>query len=685
MRILNEIILQRGKCMKSIKTKLLVVFSSLLIGSLVVSLVINSYISYSILLEDTNTKNQLLTETYAAKVNNWFTNKAQLMETMKDSLESTGLSNSDYLLHYLTNQTSNTDDVSDIYIGFKDTKFIDGSGWTPGADFNPTERSWYLEAMEEGELNFGMPYLDLVTNDMAISISIPIKENNTVAGVLSMDIGLKVLNQFMDEWSANDENKYIFIVDQDNNIIVHPNEEFLPTQDTSNNLNDVLSGAYEKALSNSDKLVKVKDYDNKNKYLVQSDIECNGWKVILVTPTEVYTSQLQLIISVAIFILLLAVIIAVFITFIISRQITKPIRWIEGVIHKTTDFELSSGVISKKGEKYSSYKDEIGMMTRAVLQLREKLVNIIKILQFTSVQVVNQSSNVNDNFNQSAETIENIAAAIGGITAAIEAEAMDAQVGIEKLSSLSQEMDFLSNEINEIYGLSNGMIHYSERGSAHMEDLLRKMEIAKSIEKKTKVNVENLNEKSMSIDGISQTINNIADQTNLLALNASIEAARAGEYGRGFSVVAEEIRVLSEQTSNATNEITSIIQQIQKEIGETKMNMDSIQVSTDSCVSAMHDTDAVFKEINMEIEQMSSKVTSLYNTVESISEKKDNVLDTFTDISSTIEEVSSSTEEISISVESQKINMSSIGDLIKTLNKAIGDLDQIVNEFHIDE
>lgn len=200
---------------------------------------------------------------------------------------------------------------------------------------------------------------------------------------------------------------------------------------------------------------------------------------------------------------------------------------------------------------------------------------------------------------------------------------------------------------------------------------------------RTTENVESLAEKSKSIDGITKIINDIADQTNLLALNASIEAARAGEAGRGFSVVADEIRALAEQTANATSDIVQIISEIQNEIKTTKVNMDSIRSSTKECVDSMDETKNAFVGINKEINEVGERIENLDYTLAQLNDNKSIVVSNFSGISAATEEISASTTEISSRADEQSKGMNKIAESMEELLQVIIKLENIVSKFKI--
>ncbi|MSS64478.1 methyl-accepting chemotaxis protein [Velocimicrobium porci] len=220
-------------------------------------------------------------------------------------------------------------------------------------------------------------------------------------------------------------------------------------------------------------------------------------------------------------------------------------------------------------------------------------------------------------------------------------------------------------------------------GISKVDTLSKKISETEELQIKTTENVEALADKSKSIDGITKIINDIAEQTNLLALNASIEAARAGEAGRGFSVVADEIRALAEQTANATSDIVQIISEIQNEIRTTKTNMEFIRTSTKECVDSMDETKLAFVSINDEINEVGGRIENLDNTLAELNENKNVIVSNFSGISAATEEISASTTEISNRAEEQSKGMTRIADSMEELLQIIIKLENIVSQFKI--
>lgn len=665
--------------MKTIRSKMILIFTLSCAGILLAALVAAGRISTSQLTEKNQQKNQKTVESYATKIEGWILEQSAMLDSSKIALENMEQWDSDYILTYLTDCTAQYESITDVYLGMEDKTFLDGSGWVPEADYVCTERGWYKDTIAKSGKVYGSPYFDLATKQMVVSISIPVQINGKT-GVLSMDLNLQKLFEMLDETLGKNDSSYLFIIDANNNIIAHKNNKYMPTEEASTSVSSILNGAYVKAMENGETF---KDYDGVSKHLEVEDIKASGWKAVLVTPQSEYIQGIQELQTVFFVILVVGVVCIAIITIIISGKITKPINEMVKVINRTKEYKLQETKENLEYQKYLKRKNEIGQMADSVNKLRGSLQEIAGSLFDTSSTIKVQSEEVKNTIEDSMESLEVIVETLAQISEAIEEQANDSQVGIEKLNNFSDKIEQANGNTKEINQMSEETVSKTIIGVHQMEKLSERIEDATKLQETASRSVNVLADKSYSIDGISQTISNIAEQTNLLALNASIEAARAGEAGRGFAVVAEEIRKLAEQTAVATNDIGVIIAEIRDEIGETKQYMDAIGVSTNDCKVAMVDTREVFQSINNQIDTMGMNIQQLGERIENVNHNKNDIVEIFSGISSATEEISASTFEIDSRAEKQKVGMRKIEDSMAKLVDVIEQLNVIVNQFEL--
>jgi methyl-accepting chemotaxis protein len=625
-------------------------------------------------------------EAYSAKIDGYLKVHGNTINTIDNYLETMPEWNNEKVLTYLTDEMKKNKVTSDIYVGLMDKTFLDGSGWIPKPDFDCTTRSWFKNAINKKELSYGNPYFDLTTQSMCVAISKPIVRDNKTIGVVSLDVNLKVLAETINGYKDN-KDIYGFVVDSDNNIIVHPNEEFMPKDEKVTNIQSVIGNDFSNTTQIGSSVYstdKLKDYDNTNRFFMFTTIPSTGWKVGMAIPASVYNYPISILIITFVIIIIIASVINYFIGHVLGVKIAKPIAILTTTINDIKNLKLTNDEESIKYRDIIPSNIETETICKSVNALRGNLINIIVELRWVSGKVIDGSSKLSEVVSENVASIEEVTRTLAEIVKAIESEANESQYGIEQLSNLSEEIHTATQDTSTLAEISTVTSEYINKGITCVSALASKIEDTVSAQNEASKNVDILAEKSISIGEISNTISQIATQTNLLSLNAAIEAARAGEAGKGFSVVANEIKKLSEETAVSTERIIQIIQEIQREIGLAKSNMDMAEKSTVEYVGNMDETKSVFVDINNKVDIMNKSVLSLVASINKVNEHKNEVVKSFSDISAATEETSASSQEVLNSMEFQGSNIEELSSLTDNLNEITLALNNIIDTFNID-
>ncbi|WP_374702708.1 methyl-accepting chemotaxis protein [Bacillus sp. V5-8f] len=195
--------------------------------------------------------------------------------------------------------------------------------------------------------------------------------------------------------------------------------------------------------------------------------------------------------------------------------------------------------------------------------------------------------------------------------------------------------------------------------------------------------VETLEKKSKEIGQIVDIITQIADQTNLLALNAAIEAARAGEHGKGFAVVADEVRKLAEQSGHAAGEIKALIMHIQMESTKAMQSMHEGTVSVGQGIDMVHQTGKAFKEISNLIEEVSFMSQEVSAIIEQVNASSKNTVDMMEEISYISKQSAANTQNVAASAEEQNASMEEISASSESLSRMAQELQETVSQFKL--
>jgi len=234
--------------------------------------------------------------------------------------------------------------------------------------------------------------------------------------------------------------------------------------------------------------------------------------------------------------------------------------------------------------------------------------------------------------------------AVSQISQSVSLTAEAIQTQTEMNSNIMGSLQSITGESQEMTGLSQVVTENVDEGNKIVKELQVQAEETAAVNQKTAAMTTDLLKSAETVKDIVQTILDISSQTNLLALNASIEAARAGEAGRGFSVVADEIRKLSENTKQSAEQITSTIDVLITSVREASENMNKSVDSASRQGEMIKETGAKFSEILESVNALAANVEVIHTNVQACTGASSKVMDAITDLSATSEEVAASSE-----------------------------------------
>ena len=358
---------------------------------------------------------------------------------------------------------------------------------------------------------------------------------------------------------------------------------------------------------------------------------------------EVAKSAVNWSVTSAILVIVVSVIIAILVATWVSRSIRKPLSIVMGVLGKIAegDFTLRAQIISK---------DEFGELSRWVNDLASKLESVIREIRQASVQVASSAQTGVVTAEQSKELMSSqndmttsVASAMTEMAATVHQVANSAETTLEQVHTVD--------------------VKATENRTQMDANIQTIQTLAGEIESSSKV-VNELNVYSQDIGKILEVIQDIAEQTNLLALNAAIEAARAGEQGRGFAVVADEVRTLATRTHSSTEEIQKVISRLQQGVKETVSSM------TQSQNSAQQSVDKA-KEVGQSLQEMQEFVTGIRDLSTQIATAAEQQSAVAQEISESVHDIAKMSDEASNAADSTAQNSEGLASLAKEQNSLL--------------
>lgn len=333
---------------------------------------------------------------------------------------------------------------------------------------------------------------------------------------------------------------------------------------------------------------------------------------------------------ISIVILLFVILVSVF----VSKPLVKIIITISNNISKMSD-----------GELYVEYKvpsinkeDELGILASNTEKLSKSLISILTMITNQSDTLYDKSVELSNIASNNINAVESISSAIDDVAKGAEEQANDITSTMGKMQELSGVLNSVLTQVEKLSGVASGLKDYSDNTKNVMVELTKVNEQAKlsvqGVVEQTNDTISAMKE----IDKILLSIQDIATQTNLLSLNASIEAARAGEAGRGFSVVASEVKKLSDDCSNASKEISVIITNITEKIKKSGVLANELESSADNQIVKLG-------EANESVEEIISGIAMVFDETQGINKEIKSLDVVQGSINSTIENLSAISEE----------------------------------------
>ncbi len=656
-----------------IKAKLIICFSAICIGCMLIAMLCVLVRTRNRFDELNDVKAKTTARYYASAIQTWLAEKTAVVDSAVVYMESLDSVNEDAVVDYLEGLLRANEGTTDVFAAFTDGTFLDGGRLELGEDWDYTGYPWYTEALAADEKVYCEPYND---GGMVMPVSRKFTCKNGATGVIGMSLKLQTMFDMVNEIAASADGSYVIMTDNSGNILMHENSEYMPSQDRISSVLEVLDGAY--VASMEDPSLPIKDYDGVMRYLTAFPSSVGS--ITIATPVSVYNEALNRVMLAFVITMLIAAVVAAAIVAVFSNSITRPIIAMQQEIVELRELKLQMKDNASGGHVR---QDEMGVMDRAIHELRGRLNQIVQQMIQSSDTLKAQFDTVCISVENSVSDNHSVKDTVSQIVIAIDDVAQQTQQANENFAEFSDELSRVAGRMEEMNSVASAAVGQCYDGMETVELLSRKIEQSRVLQDATYETANSLSQKSLSIDGISKTISEIASQTSLLALNAAIEAARAGEMGRGFAVVAGEIGGLAAQTASATGDINHIISEIQAEIKNVSTQIGRIQDTTTDCMSTMSDTQGVFRRISENISGMGNDINELENAVDNLNRNKDDIVDKFSNISSETQELTAASQEVNERVESQSSEMDRINTSMSELHEVVKRLNDIIEEFQV--
>lgn len=489
------------------------------------------------------------------------------------------------------------------------------------------------------------------------------------SGFIVIDVSMKVITDALSSMNLPEGSQVAFITPE--------GREITATGNSSENIffgtDYYLQGANQE---NNTWSTDVELNGEMNLYIC-SPIGTTGAMVAALVPYTSITSQADDIKYITIIIVVLAILISGFIGVIVSSGISSNIKMIIKVLLKAADGDLTTRVTTRR-------KDEFFILSESINHMINNVKGLIAKASKVSENVNSSAENVTQNSELLLTASRDITAAINEIQQGITQQATDAQQCLQQTDNLAKQIDMVYDNSLAIEKIAANTKQIVTDGITEIDQLNDATKANIQISNDTIINIEELVVESNAITEIIAVINDIAEQTNLLSLNASIEAARAGDAGRGFSVVADEIRKLSVKSVDSASEIEKIVNSISSKTQSavnTVIKASTISKKTeDRLLNVIH----LFNNINVMVDDLDIKMRNIAKGIHDIDKAKNDTLSAIESISAVAEETSAASQEVDATAQQQLEAVTKLNEASKVMNQDSSDLKTTITIFKID-
>jgi methyl-accepting chemotaxis protein len=571
--------------------------------------------------------------------------------------------------------------------------FLDGSSVRHnGTTVTLGDREYFKKVVATKKPVISDPVFAKMSGKVVVGLAVPVLNSGQLTGVLTASYSLERLADLVKDIKFKDTG-YGFIVAKDGLVVAYPSlagvsgkldlsqkkiDPELKLKDAD--LDDNLINLFKISSENDVQMIRRYIFNGITQIGVATPLSLPGeqrWVMIVAAPaTEVFqeTTQLaRMMVGVSLAFLIFAILFLI----VVSRRFAKPIQWIRDECNLLAQGDFREQKAKVFGE------DEIGQLARGFRNMRLSLCSLVTQVQAQSEQVAASSETLTASSQQSADAANQVAAAISTIAEGTRKQAtLDTQIDsvVQQKLTTTQQVSIAANEVSAI---AKNTARVAEAGSRDVEKAMENMQQIGRGSEGVQLAITELATGSREISEIVNLISTIAGQTNLLALNAAIEAARAGEAGRGFAVVADEVRKLAEESNQAAQQIGTLIKKNQNNMDQAVAATHASVEGVKAGITVVNSAGKTFKEIVALIFKLSEQIKEISESIYQIAASDQTVVTSIHEIGQVSTENAAQAQTVAAATEEQSAAMQEIAASCQSLAKLAESLHNTVANFKV--
>ncbi|HHO2168606.1 TPA: methyl-accepting chemotaxis protein [Aeromonas hydrophila] len=510
-------------------------------------------------------------------------------------------------------------------------------------NYDPRERPWYQDAVKAGQLIVTAPYVSVTMQKLVVTLSEPVLHQGELVGAVGANLALDKLIDEVLAMQVQGEG-YAMLLDSSGLIVGHPNKELALKQ--IGELSPDLSAATFQQWGRENNELHAATLDGRDVLLAVQPVAGTDWLLAMVMYRDVLEAPLASLLWQLVGLTLVLMLVFSALLTAMFKYLFADLGRVAGALH---DIAHGEGDLTVHINTRS--KDEVGQLAESFNQFVARLHGIVSRLRDVTVELAAQSRaqaagahSRSQRVRQQQDEIVMVATAVTEMASATQEIAGNAEFAATT-----------SGEAVKLAVAGQSQVGQSQRSITGLAD-----EVADASQI-----INELDAHAQKISGILATISGIAEQTNLLALNAAIEAARAGEQGRGFAVVADEVRVLSRRTHDSTDEIQQMIETLQQ---TTRRAVGGMETSRQLAGTSVEDAESA----NLSLGQINEAIGAISDMATQIAAAAEEQTSVTSEISRNTENIRHVSQELAEQANQEAAQAAELKGLTERLEQEIG-------------